>query len=145
MAFISITRLRVRSLRFMPAFFFHTIRTQRQVCRADGFLDGALLADRKHTYWTMTLWRDAAAMRAYMTSGAHLKAMPKLLHWCDEASIVHWETPDARLPDWQEADTRMRKQGRASKVRHPGPHHPTLAYDAPRTAGAVPLRPHTAT
>jgi hypothetical protein len=38
-------------------------------------------------------------MRAYMTSGVHLKAMPKLLDWCGEASVVHWtqDDPVARI------------------------------------------------
>jgi hypothetical protein len=29
-------------------------------------------------------------MRAFMLSGAHQRAMPKLFNWCDEASVVHW-------------------------------------------------------
>lgn len=141
MAFVSITRLRIRSLRFMPQFLVHTMRTGRQTKRADGFLDGSLLADRKRTYWTVTLWRDQGAMRAYMTSGAHLKAMPKLLDWCDEASVVHWTQDDPIAPDWLEADRRMRTEGRPSKVRNPSPNHRDLAYDPPRTARAVPIRP----
>ena len=141
MTFVSITRLRIRSLRFMPQFLIHTIWTERQTRRADGFLDGSLLADRKRTFWTATLWRDQAAMRAYMTSGAHLKAMPKLLVWCDEASVVHWTQDHAIAPDWLEADRRMRTEGRPSKVLNPSPNHRDLAYDAPRTSGAVPLSP----
>lgn len=140
MAFVSITRMRIRSVRFLPLFLLDTYRAQRQVARADGFLGGALLADRKHTYWTMTLWRDMPAMRAYMTTGAHLRAMPRLLHWCDEASVVHWSDAN-ELPDWEAADRRMRAEGRASKVRHPSPSHATLDYDPPRTVGSVTLRP----
>jgi heme-degrading monooxygenase HmoA len=141
MTFVSITRLRIRSLRFMPQFLINTIWTGMQTRRADGFLDGSLLADRKRTFWTATLWRDQAAMRAYMTSGAHLKAMPKLLVWCDEASVVHWTQDDAIAPDWLEADRRMRTEGRPSKVLNPSPNHRDLAYDAPRTSGAVPINP----
>jgi heme-degrading monooxygenase HmoA len=137
MAFVSITRLRVRSWRFMPHFALLTVRTNAQVKQADGFISGSLLADRKRTFWTMTLWRDQAAMRAYITSGDHLKAMPKLLHWCDEASVAHWTQDDATAPDWAEADRRMRGEGRASKVLHPSAVHATLAYDAPRLTGAV--------
>lgn len=140
MAFVSITRLRIRSLRFLPRFLFDTLATRRQLERADGFVAGALLADRKH-HWTMTVWRDQRAMRDYMASGAHLKAMPKLLDWCDEASVVHWSQDSPSLPDWHEADRRMRAEGRASKVRHPSSNHAPLSYDAPRTSAAVPMRP----
>jgi hypothetical protein len=141
MIFVSITRLRIRSLWFMPQFLVHTMRTGQQTKHADGFLDGSLLADRKRTYWTVTLWRDQGAMRAYMTGGAHLRAMPKLLDWCDEASVVHWTQDDPIAPDWLEADRRMRMEGRPSKVRNPSPNHRNLTYDPPRTAGAVPIRP----
>jgi len=141
MTFVSITRLRIRSLRFMPQFLVHTMWTGRQIKRADGFIDGFLLADRKRTFWTASLWRDQAAMRAYITSGAHFKAMPKLLVWCDEASIVHWTQAHAIAPDWMEADRRMRTEGRPSKVLNPSPNHHDLAYDAPRTSGAVPINP----
>jgi hypothetical protein len=30
-------------------------------------------------------------MRAFRKGGAHLKAMPNLLRWRDEAAFVHWE------------------------------------------------------
>jgi hypothetical protein len=140
MVFVSITRLRIRSWRFMPAFIIDTFKTLAQTRRAEGFLSGSLLADRKFTFWTMTLWSDQASMKRYMTSGSHLKAMPKLLGWCDEASVVHWTQEDGTAPDWQEADRRMRGEGRPSKVRHPNANHPNLAYNAPRVAGAVPIR-----
>lgn len=62
----------------MPRFALHPLNSQRQCKQAHGFLEGSLLPDRKLTFWTMTLWRDQAAMRAYMAGGAHLKAVPKL-------------------------------------------------------------------
>jgi hypothetical protein len=140
MAFVSVTRLRIRSLRFLPAFLVVTARTRAQVREAEGFLDGALLPDRRWTFWTATLWRDQAAMRSYMVSGAHLAAMPKLLDWCDEASVVHWDGAGA-LPDWPEADRRMRASGRASKVRRPSPLHAELGYAAPRVTRSVRIAP----
>lgn len=141
MTFISVTRLRIRSVWFMPRFALHAINSQRQCRQAQGFLGGSLLPDRKLTFWTMTLWQDQAAMRAYMAAGAHLKAMPKLQKWCDEASVVHWTQDDSTPPSWEEADQRMRTLGRPSKVRHPSVKHASLGFAAPhRTAGA-PIKP----
>ncbi len=152
MAFISITRLRVRSLRFLPAFGVHTSRSIRQVKRAPGFRGGSLLADRQWAFWTMTAWDNRDSMRDYMTAGSHRAAMPRLLDWCDEASVVHWDMPDDSagleqssqgdgLPSWTEADRRMRQDGRASKVRHPSPDHAGLTFRAPRLTGGGPIRP----
>ncbi|VVT07039.1 conserved hypothetical protein [Sphingomonas sp. EC-HK361] len=137
MPHVSITRLRIRSYRFMPSFAVLTWMTTRQARRADGFLAGSLLPDRARTFWTMTLWRNSANMKRFITDGAHRKAMPKLLDWCDEASIVHWNQVESVLPDWVEADRRMRAQGRPSKVRHPSAAHRNLSYAEPRMSRAA--------
>ncbi len=139
MPFVSITRLRIRALRFLPAFTVDAWLSARQVRRADGYLGGRMLADRRQTYWTMTAWTDAAAMRAYMTAGPHRRTMPKLMRWCDQASIAHWVQDDATLPAWEEADRRMREDGRVSKVHHPAAGHDPMTFDAPRTTGGVML------
>lgn len=141
MPFVSVTRLRIRSWRFMPRFVLHTMRTLRQVRGSAGFMGGALLPDRRRAFWTLTVWDDAAAMKRYMTGGAHLKAMPLLLDWCDEASVAHWTQDTAAAPDWIEADRRMREDGRASKVRHPAPTHKGLDYAAPRLSRSVAIQP----
>jgi uncharacterized protein DUF3291 len=140
MIFVSLTRLRVRSIRFVPLFAFHTFRSLRQVKQAPGFQKGALLADRGWTFWTMTAWDTQEYMRQFMTTGAHQKAMPHLLHWCDEASVAHWTQPEATLPSWPEADKRMREIGRISKVLHPSPQHATLTYRTPRTTATGEIR-----
>ncbi len=139
MTFVSLTRLRIRSLRFVPLFGLETFASLRQVRRADGFVTGALLADRRWTFWTMTAWDSQASMRGYMMTGAHKRAMPKLMAWCDEASVAHWEQAGAELPTWEEADRRMRETGRVSKVRWPSAEHAGLRYREPRTTRGGPI------
>jgi hypothetical protein len=141
MSFISITRLRVRSLRFLPGFMLYTWRSLRQVRGSSGFEGGRLLTDRSWTFWTMTAWDSEASMRQFMTSGSHKLAMPRLLDWCDEASVVHWEQAEAALPSWDAADKRMRERGRPSKVRNPSLQHADLSYPAPRMTRGVEIRP----
>jgi hypothetical protein len=135
MAFVSRTRLRIRSIRYLPLFAIHTLRSLRQVKKAPGFQTGALLPDRGRTFWTMTAWDERDSMRRYMTTGAHKSAMPHLMHWCDEASVAHWEQNGSALPSWEEADRRMRESGRASKVNHPSAEHACMNYRKPRTSG----------
>ena len=141
MSFIGVTRLKVRSIRFLPSFALHAFRARRQVRKAPGFQGGSLLADRNWTFWTMTAWDSQESMRRFMTTAPHRAAMPHLLDWCDEASVVHWDQPGASLPSWLEADKRMRESGRPSKVRNPSLRHATLSYDPPRTARARPIQP----
>ena len=119
MTFVSITRLRLRAWRFFPGIAWYTLRAVRQARSAPGNLDVRLLREPNNTFWTCSLWGDEAAMRSFMQSGAHRKAMPKLVDWCDEASVVHWQQDDAVPPPWPEAHRRMQAEGRASKVRYP--------------------------
>jgi hypothetical protein len=140
MVFISITRLRIRSFRFLPGFVVYTWRALRQVRSAEGFREGKLLPDRKMTFWTMTAWESEDSMRRYMTSGAHKAAMPKLMGWCDEASVVHWVQSEAQLPSWVEADRRMRAEGRISKVRNASSEHAGMGYRAPRVRDGAVIR-----
>ena len=139
MYFVSLTRLRIRSIRFLPAFALHAVRTRNQCARAAGFLRGALLPDRKWTFWTMTVWDSEASMRAYMLSGDHKQAMPKLLNWCDQASVAHWVSASDTVPTWEEAEHRMRTEGRKSKVLHPAPGHADMTFAAPRTTLSGPI------
>ncbi|HYR85865.1 MAG TPA: hypothetical protein VE422_17375 [Terriglobia bacterium] len=145
MALISVTRLRVRSFRYLPAFIFFALRSARQARRDPGNLGTGQLRDANMTFWTRTAWRDEAAMRAFMMADPHRRAMAKLLNWCDEASLVHWIQEKPILPDWNEAYRRMITEGRRSKVNHPSPAH--QAYNFPPPAKArklrkIGLRPH---
>lgn len=128
---ISVTRLRIRSIFFLPQFLWHASKSTRQVERAGGFLSGKTLVNPGKVFWTLTAWESEAAMNAFRTHAAHRDAMPKLLHWCDEASLVHWtqETPD--LPTWINAYERMMATGRTSKVNHPSPAHVENKFPAP--------------
>ena len=139
MVFVSITRLRIRSVRFLPLFALHALRSLSQVKASPGFLCGSLLPDSRFTFWTMTVWDSEQDMRNYILAGAHKTAMPRLMHWCDEASITHWQQAETTAPSWAEADRRMRTEGRVSKVNHPSPSHAGLNYESPRLERAAPV------
>src|SRR5690349_16049880 len=115
MALVSGTRLRIRSLFYLLQFFWGNELSARQLVNSPGFLGGKLLVDRNRTFWTVTAWRDEVSMRAYRNSGAHRKVMPRLLKWCDEATVIHWSQESSRLPEWQEVHRRMVSEGKVSK------------------------------
>jgi len=110
-------------------FGWYALCSSRHAARAEGNLAAKLLRERRNTFWTSTLWTGEAAMKKFMTSGAHGKAMRKLAEWCDEAAVVHWIQDNAELPTWLEAYQRLQKDGRRSKVNHPSTGH--LAYEFP--------------
>jgi len=91
---------------------WESLKIKRSAVEAPGFLGGRILSDRNYAYWTMTAWTDADSMRAFRNSGAHATTALMLDKWCDEASVVNWETEDHELPSWKEAHQRMTESGR---------------------------------
>lgn len=118
MPHLSITRLRLRRFWFVPAFLRHAQSSITQVRGASGFIMGYTAYERPLAFWTVTIWKDAASKTAYYTSGVHREAMPRLLHWCDEASVASVEIDDTDVSPSEAART-MKCTGRLSKVRHP--------------------------
>lgn len=131
MMLASVTRLRVRSAKHLPVFLWNTFLTQRQVIHAAGFLGGRLLVDAHRTYWTLTVWENAPAMKAFRSSGAHSQVMPRLMGWCDEASYAHWETA-LPVPSWPEAYEHLVTDGRLSRVANPSADHTARIFAQPR-------------
>ena len=127
--FASVTRLRVRSLRYVPGFLWMTLLSQRQVVRAPEFVGGKLLIDARRTFWTLTAWGSERAMKAFRGSGPHAKVMPKLLEWCDEAC-------DA-IPSWPEAYEHLQSEGRLSRVAHPSRNHEAREFARPRLSPLI--------
>lgn len=104
----------------------------RQARRSKGNLGSKLFRDANQAFWTLTAWKDEGEMRSFMLTGSHRRAMPKLLDWCDEASVAHWKQESADLPDWKQAHRRIIEHGRPSKVRFPSSDHIARRVPAPR-------------
>lgn len=140
MPFVSVTRLRVRSWSYVPAFVVQTLRIARQAERADGNLAVKLLWDRRNTFWTGTTWSSEDSVKAFMHAKPHGPTMRSLLNWCDEAALVHWTQAGEELPSWGEAHKRIEQEGRRSKVNHPSAAHTAYAISAPTVSQTRELR-----
>src|SRR5690242_17889925 len=103
MPFVSITRLRVRSWRYLPRFLVGSVAALLQARRTLGNLSASVLRDAHLAFWTRTVWSGEASMCGFMLSGTHRRLMHRLLEWCDQAAIVHWATDAAPPPSWSEA------------------------------------------
>jgi len=132
--------LRVRSWRYVPGFLVDALRSAWQAKTTPANLAVSLLSDRSRVYWTRTVWSDEAAMRSFMVSGAHRRTMPRLLDWCDEASVVHWVQDAHEPPSWLEAHRRMRQDGRRSRVNHPSDGQLRFAFPEPRVGRELTLK-----
>jgi hypothetical protein len=132
MPVVSVTRLRVRSWRYLPPFLFHAIRSFRQAKSSSGNLAASLLRDTDKTFWTRTIWTTESSMKSFMVAGPHRQVMRRLLEWCDEAALVHWEQESGKEPEWHEAHRKMQAEGRRSKVNHPSPAHSGFQIRPPK-------------
>jgi hypothetical protein len=119
MPFVSVTRLRPRRLWHAPVLVADSLRIARQIRCAAGFLGGYLAIGQGLSFWTVSVWEGAAAMVAFRNSGAHRKAMPKLIRICDEASYAHGDQAERAPPSPAEVAIRLAASGKLSKVRHP--------------------------
>jgi hypothetical protein len=132
MPFVSITRLRVQSWRYLPAFIIQSLRSARQAKAASGSLSVCVLRDADLAFWTRTVWSEEAAMRSFMLAGAHRHVMSRLLEWCDEAAVVHWNQDALEPPSWPQSHRHLQRDGRTSKVNHPSEAQRRFEIPAPR-------------
>lgn len=137
MAIVSVTRFRLNSgaVRGNTVFFWHTLRSIRQAGGSPGFVRGHTYADANRTYWTVTMWGSIEAVRAYMKSGAHLRAMramPRLMRWCDEAQTCHFEYTGAELPDLLVCHEHLVEHGHFLRLKQPSIDHAAGRISAPR-------------
>lgn len=102
-----------------------------QARRTEGNLQTLTIKDRGLTFWTITVWRNQEAMRAFRNSGSHKAAMPKLSEWCDEATYIHWEQEPDSAPDLKNAYERLVSQGVVSRVKYPSSNHAARTFPVP--------------
>jgi hypothetical protein len=118
---IAVTRLRLRSARFLLPFLWYALRSARQARGWPGNRGTRFRRSCGLRFWTVTAWQEEAALNAYRVASPHREAMPRLLGWCDEAALAHWQQENDTLPTWEEAAARLRAGGRLSKVQCPSP------------------------
>jgi len=134
MPFVSVTRLHVRSWRYLPAFLIRSLLAARQAGRAHGNLQVSVLREADRAFWTCTVWTDEAAMRSFMRAGVHRRVIPRLAKWCDEAAIAHWLQDTTEPPSWLEAHWRLQEKGRRSRVERPSPAQQRFEFPPPSSA-----------
>src|SRR5580698_67158 len=119
MYFISVTRLRVRSVIYLPAFILANEASIRSIKKISGFISGKELIDKHLTFWTVTLWESDQAMKYFRNNDPHKSAMRKLPDWCDEGAYVHWLQEDEIIPEWNFLYKKLMVEGKVTKIKRP--------------------------
>ena len=119
MPFISVTRLRVKSLFFLIPFMRANEASVNEIKVSKGLLKGKELIDKKLTFWTVTIWENEESMKKFRGSITHRNAMQQLPKWCNEASYHHWIQEDDEFPSWDIVSKKLYSEGKLSKVRNP--------------------------
>jgi len=132
MYFVSATRLKLRSIFFLPALFKADSAATRQLVITPGFVKGKQLFDKGLTFWTLTMWTDADAMKVFRNSPPHQMAMRKLPDWCSEGTYNHWIQESDEFPDWYTVHDKIVSEGKITKVRKPSRSQLSKSFPKPQ-------------
>ena len=119
MPFVSVTRLRVKSILFLIPFMRANEASVKELKASRGLLKGKELIDKQLTFWTITIWENEESMKVFRGSSSHRIAMQQLPKWCNEASYHHWVQEHDEFPSWSTISEKLFSEGRLSKVRNP--------------------------
>ena len=106
--YISVTGLRVKRWVHTPLFWRHAIASMADAQAADG----NLLAETRTisgVHHTLSVWRDRAAMLAYLRSARHARAMRRF-DGLAEGRVHGYHSPT--MPNWDDALARYHADGR---------------------------------
>lgn len=106
--YVSITGLSLRSRRHFFRFWWHALRAMMQAKRARG-LRSAAARTIGGVHHTVTVWDDENAMRNYVRSGAHLKAV-RAFHEIATGKTIGYVADAA--PSWDEVHAIWASRGR---------------------------------
>lgn len=112
--YVSYTHFRVNNPVGWFLFQIHAFRSGNQVSRSKGLIKWTAWPASYRDFCTISTWDNRRDMIAFMTTGAHLKAM-KLSKYMGKGYTVGWETEDpAQQPDLMalRADGKVRLQAK---------------------------------
>jgi len=131
MPIIVVTRLRLRNPTLIDEFFTHAAAVIEQAMQSEGNLGVDALAEAHDAWWSVTAWRERAAMQACVNAEPHLSTEALLDRLCDEATFVDWEQASPQLPDWQTCWHHLVTDGQSATLTDESEANQTRAFPAP--------------
>jgi hypothetical protein len=104
------SRFETRTFLGAVRFLMRTAGVWRQVGRAPGAYGASLKAQPfRRTFWTLSAWESAEALKAFAGSGAHAPVSRGLAGEMRDVRFASWTTSSEDLPvRWEEAVRRLR-------------------------------------
>lgn len=100
--------LRLASIRAIPGFLRAAMAIRQQVLRADGAVGVSLNTALPWVFFTLSAWRDRAALEAFVRSEPHITSMRRYRPAMADSRFVFWSTTADKLPpSWTEARRRL--------------------------------------
>ena len=101
--------LPLKSYRRIPIFFFYTAQVTKQLASAEGVLGySALARPLSKQFWTLSVWKDDAALRTFVQCPPHVRIMNALAPHMGETKFVRWTLKGSELPlSWEGALRRL--------------------------------------
>ena len=89
----------------IPHFFLYTAQVVKQLASAEGMLGYSVLArPLSKRFWTLSAWKDEAALRAFVHYPPHVRIMTALTAHMSETKFVRWMVNGSELPlRWDDA------------------------------------------
>ncbi len=89
----------------MPSFFLYSAQVAKQLASAQGLLGySVLVRPLSKRFWTLSAWKDEAALRAFVQHPPHVRLMAALAPHMAETKFVRWTVKGSQLPlRWDDA------------------------------------------
>jgi quinol monooxygenase YgiN len=83
----------------MPSFFLYTAQIAKQLASAEGLLGYSVLTrPLSRRFWTLSAWKDEAALRAFVQRPPHVHIMTKLAPHMERTNFLRWTVRGSQLP-----------------------------------------------
>jgi quinol monooxygenase YgiN len=89
----------------------YAVQIIQQLGKAEGLLGYSLFARPfSKQFWTLSVWRDEAALQAFVTNSPHIRIMTSLLPYMDKTKFAQWQVKGSDVPLlWDAAIARLNK------------------------------------
>jgi heme-degrading monooxygenase HmoA len=114
------SRLELRSFRDVAGFLRAALAIRKQVRKSPGAIGVSLVAQpTRKTFWTLSAWRDRAALDAFVRARPHVDVMARYRPRMAGSGFEFWDVEAAELPRarsnaaalWAEARARLAADG----------------------------------